>query len=315
LKAIWQIEQQVNLETGTGTFSSRNSFVGLSGGFGTVKLGNMDTIYKEYGDTFGMLGVSSGNFVSPSNVLSHIGVGNNRAARFHERRPNAAIYETPQFGGVTAGIMYGPDEAKNNPPAAGAPALDANLYSYGVKYDSERFYVSLHQERHNDFFGGSNNVASGLRNNATPGAHSRDTATRLSGELRMGIHRLVGDIAWMEWKESGQAAGTKFVSYKHTNWAIGWEARWGGPWRTGIHYIQGGEGTCTLTVGDCSTTGLKGTQINLGVGYQLDRQTMLFALASRLTNGKSALYDNWDASDPARGGDTTQAAVGISYTF
>ena len=42
---------------------------------------------------------------------------------------------------------------------------------------------------------------------------------------------------------------------------------------------------------------------------------MLFALASRLTNDKSAMYDNWDATDPGRGGDITQMAVGISYTF
>jgi len=69
LKAIWQVEQQINLETGTGTFSNRNTFVGLNGAFGTVKLGNMDTVYKDYGDTFSMLGVSSGNFVSPSNML------------------------------------------------------------------------------------------------------------------------------------------------------------------------------------------------------------------------------------------------------
>ena len=57
------------------------------------------------------------------------------------------------------------------------------------------------------------------------------------------------------------------------------------------------------------------TQLNFGVGYSVDRQTMLFALASRLTNDKSAMYDNWDATDPGRGGDITQMAVGISYTF
>jgi predicted porin len=86
LKGIWQIEQSVELDTGTGTFSSRNSFVGLSHRMlGTVKLGKMDSIYKEYGDTFAMFGISSGNFVSASNVLSHIGIGTNNNARFHER--------------------------------------------------------------------------------------------------------------------------------------------------------------------------------------------------------------------------------------
>src|SRR5919197_2513345 len=103
LKAIWQLDQTINFEdpddvatnntdgqsnggvSGTDVvFATRNSFVGLSTGFGTVKLGNMDTIYKEYGDNLSMFGVKSGNFVSASNMLSHIGIGRKRLAPFFE---------------------------------------------------------------------------------------------------------------------------------------------------------------------------------------------------------------------------------------
>ena len=41
----------------------------------------------------------------------------------------------------------------------------------------------------------------------------------------------------------------KFQEYQHTNWAVGWEAGFGGPWRFAAQYIQGGEGTCKLTAG------------------------------------------------------------------
>ena len=47
LSAIYQIEQSVEFDTGTGVWATRNSFLGLRSGFGTIKLGNMDTIYKE----------------------------------------------------------------------------------------------------------------------------------------------------------------------------------------------------------------------------------------------------------------------------
>src|SRR4051812_18845338 len=57
LKFIWQIEQSVQFDTGDATWSNRNSFLGVRTGWGTVKLGNMDTIYKEYGDTFQMFGI------------------------------------------------------------------------------------------------------------------------------------------------------------------------------------------------------------------------------------------------------------------
>jgi len=320
LKAIWQIETALNFDSpdastanGTNAFwSTRNSFVGLSSrAWGTVKLGNMDTVYKEYGDTFSMFGISSGNFVSASNVLSHIGVGNNRSARFHERRTNSIYYETPTFANFTAGFMYGPDEAKTND-------INANLYSYGVKWDTERFYASLHQELHNDFFGGSNNVAvTALRNNTTPGAHSHDRATRFSAEIRViPNNRIVLDIARLSYKETGQAPGAvRFQSYEHTNWGIGYELTVGS-WGFATQFLQGGQGSCQLTAGaGCSTEGLRGRMLTVGTRYRFDRQTFVYAIGAALQNDKSARYDNWAADSPNRGGEIKQAAVGISYTF
>src|SRR5262249_42051551 len=139
----------------TGVWSSRNSFVGLSHNMaGTVKLGKMDTIYKEYGDTFAMFGISSGNFVSASNVLSNIGIGNGSPSRFHERWNNTIQYQTAEFSGFQAGLQYMPDEQRGDP----GKATNRNGYSYGVKWDSQMFYASVHQELHNDAFGASSNI-------------------------------------------------------------------------------------------------------------------------------------------------------------
>ncbi len=315
LKGIWQIEQSVELDTGTGTFSNRNSFLGLAGGFGTVKLGNMDTIYKEYGQVEEIFGLTSGNFISPSNVLSQIGIGNNRTARFHERAPNSIQYQTPEFQGFQAGLQYSPDETKNDT----GNTLNKELWSMGVKWESGPLYLSAQYERHKDFFGGSNNVSSSVSNIVggapTPDAHSKDTGMRFSAAYRFGNHRVAGDIARLKYEESGQAAGNKFASYEHTNWAISFESSWGGPWRTAIEYVSGGEGTCKLTIGDCSTTGLKGALIGGGVAYDLDKQTFLYALAAQLKNDPSAIYSNWAASKPARGADITQIALGMAYRF
>ena len=57
------------------------------------------------------------------------------------------------------------------------------MHSYGIKWDSRLFYASVHHEIHNDLFGGSNNVSTSIANltagSPTPGAHSRDTGTRI----------------------------------------------------------------------------------------------------------------------------------------
>lgn len=316
LGLIWQIEQALSFDSPGEFWANRNSFIGLRGAFGTVKLGHMDTIYKEYGDQFSMMGLNSGNFTSGSNALSHIGLGNNGAGRFHERRESSLQYETPEFGNFTFGIQYGPDETKGNP----GTTTDASLWSYGVKYESDRFYVSVQQERHNDFFGASNNIAAAFSNldaggDPLPGADSKDTGTRLSLAFKLTKeHTLTGDIAQLEYKESGPGL---FEKYKRRNFSVGWEARWGGgPVRTGIQFIKMNEGDCTLTSGAaCSTEGLDGRMLNLGAAYDLSRRTFLFALFSKLKNGESARFDNWPGGSPARGADTTQMAAGIQHRF
>jgi len=315
LSAIWQIEQSLGFDTGnTDFFATRNSFLGLRSGFGTIKLGNMDTIYKEYGDQFSMFGISSGNFVSHSNTLSSNGVGSNRLARFHERAPNSVQYLSPEFGSFQAGIQWMADETKGNP----GNKLNKQWWSYGVKYESDRFYASVHQEIHDDQFGGSATAnATGVSNIGSPDARSKDTATRLSGAFKITPnHRITGDVARLEYKESGQAAGVHFEKLEKTNFAVGWEARWGGPWRTGISYVNVNEGSCSFTGGvACSTSGTNGNQVNLGAAYDFSKRTFIFAIAAKLTSGESAQFDNSANSTPARGADTTQFAIGMSTSF
>jgi predicted porin len=321
LKAIWQIEQSVALDTGDATWSNRNTFAGLSHGtLGTVKLGNMDTIYKEYGDTFAMFGIASGNFISASNVLSNIGIGNNNAARFHERRASSVQYQTAEFGGFQAGLTYGPDELKGDP----GRGSNANLWSFGAKYDSQMFYASLQHEIHNDFFGASANipdatianVTAGNITGGTPGTvHSRDTATRASGEIRFSGQRIVVDVARLTYRESGQIGTGKFEEYKKPNWAIGYQIDVG-PWGGAIQYVHAGSGQCELTGGvTCSTRGLDASMVSIGGRYRFDRQTFAYLIMNRLNNGPSARMDNWAASSPNRGEDVSQVALGISYSF
>jgi predicted porin len=316
-KAMIQLEQSVDLEfdAAGGTFSNRNTFAGLGHKtFGTVKLGNMDTIYKEYGDTMSMFGISSGNFVSASNVLSHIGTGSSNTARFHERRPHSIQYQTGEFGGFQGGIQYAPDELKGDP----GRTINAYTLSYGVKWDSERFYVSLHQERHNDLFGGSNNVAAAVANSTavTGATRSKDTGTRLSGEFRfLGTQRIVADVAWLQYKESGQVGAGRFAEYKKPNWAIGWDGGFGA-WRIATQLVVAGEGKCSLSGGtSCSTTGLGAALWTIGTRYRFDRQTFIYAIAGFVSMDTSALHDNWANGTPSRGSDTMQTALGISYTF
>jgi predicted porin len=317
MNAIWQIEQRVRIDDGAaGLWASRNSFVGLRGGFGTVKLGNFDTVYKEYGAVVSTFGISSGHFISTSSVLSSIGLDTEDGlfgdAGFHIRAPNSVMYETPSFGGFQAGIQYSPDEAKGNPP--GTSGIDANLWSMGVKYEAGPLYASVQYERHNDWFEGSLNSAV-PSSGANP--NSKDTGVRLSARYNLTpAHRLMADISRLEWKEDGQGAAGEFSSYKKVTWDIGWEARWGGPWRTNLTYARANDGDCSLSGGvACSTSGLKATQWNAVAAYDLSKRTFIYGALSRVSMGDSARFDNWTNGTPPRGADVTQWALGITHSF
>ena len=161
--AVYQIEQRVRFDNGTGTWAgNRDSFLGLATPAGTVKLGNMDTSYKQVGDKFSFLGISSGNFVSHSNFLAR---GPVDTLDFHLRQPNVIQYDSPKFFGFQALGSWGKDEFKGNP----GRSTNALLNSYGLTYEMGPIYVALGYEQHHDFF-----QTSGFANSA-PAADSRST--------------------------------------------------------------------------------------------------------------------------------------------
>jgi predicted porin len=271
-------------------------------------MGGFDTVYKEIGDTLSFLGVSSGNFVSNSNVLSKQGFGESSAGSFHLRRANSTRYESPDWSGLQAMVQYSPDENESS-------TRNAWLLSLGALYENGPFYGALAYEIHNDTFGGSRNVPSALSNTSNPNAHARDTGIRATLQYKLGEHTIQGNVAQMQYKERGGDPG-HFERYRHMAYSIGVDSRWGGPWRSAVAFVSATAGSCSLFDGvPCSTSGLDGRQVSLGGAYYLSRRTYLFALYAKLWNGHSAQYNNVDGVDVPPGADAQQFALGITHNF
>lgn len=312
VKARFQLEGVVDVDSGgpaTGYQFNRDTFVGLEGGFGAVRLGNLDTIFKNYGDTIGILGVSSGTFLSSSNILRKPGFGTNNASRFHERRANSFQYETPKMGAFQAGLQYATEEAGSE------EAVDPRTYSFGVKYDQGPFYVALAHEIHRDYFGGSRNVRSALRNSDQT-TDSRDRATQFTVEWRINRqHKVEFDVIRKNYRENG-AVG-RFETYENTAYMLAFENRWTDNFRTAGHYVRSNRGSCTLGGGAaCNTDGLEGTKVALAARYDFSRRTGLFAAYSLTRNGKSAQYGSREfGRNPNPGEDIRHLAVGVIHNF
>lgn len=123
--AVATCTTQPSASTATG-IANRNVFVGLQGGFGTVRLGNYDDVMKQVGrkvDLFmnEQLGESRALTRGPGNFMD-------------ERLANSVNYETPSFGGVMITGNYGLENSDNDVAQAYTTAL-------GVQYTGGPVYV------------------------------------------------------------------------------------------------------------------------------------------------------------------------------
>lgn len=310
LRAIYQLETEFHVDSNDSRFARRNSFAGLrSKALGTVKFGRMDTPFKDYGLTLSVLGVSSGNFVSPSNLTRKTGFGTNSASSFHLRRENAVQYESPALGPFEFAVQWSTNEAKT-------ATRDPHVFSAGGAYEKGPLTLSVGYEKHWDLFGGSRNVRSSQSNFSNQAVSSEDWAVEASAKLKVNkAHTVEVGYFRKEYEETGPIATGRFRSYDNDAWIVNWQAKWSGAWATQLYYVSAAEGNCSLVGAGCDTRGLDSSQWTAGAAYYFSRRTFLFVLGSVIKNGYSARYNNSNQQDPSVGEDITQIAVGLHTAF
>jgi predicted porin len=308
LKAIFQLETEFRIDSNNTGFAQRDSFVGLDHPiWGSIKLGRMDTPFKNYGDDISFLGISSGNFVSSSNVLRKTGFGTSSASSFHLRRTNVVDYETARFAGFQGRIQYSTDETDTS-------TRHPHVWSGGVRWEGGPFEVALMHEIHWDLFGGSLNAPASMRNNADQAVRSKDKASQVMVKYKIGSHAFEADYIQKKYDENPTITG-RFLQYKNNAYEIIWDARWSRAWRTQVEYIKAMKGTCARVNTICNTDGLDGWQFQVGAAYYFSSRTYLFAIAAILHNGFSAQYNNSGLQAPSIGEGINQYAVGISHSW
>jgi predicted porin len=191
LKAIWQIESGLTGSTdghtgvGGGSLASRNTFVGLSGGFGTFLMGRHDTPYKM---STGAMDIFADTIADYEDDSLGLGAGINNT---HDgRSPQAVAYVSPSFNGLTIAAAIVSDDAANddeidavslsanyaNGPLSvafgyqnaeedgvanlGGPAIKSDIWKIGVGYSFGDLRVNAIYENgtHKDAVAGVNDI-------------------------------------------------------------------------------------------------------------------------------------------------------------
>jgi predicted porin len=141
LTGVVQIEGSLNnYEQGgldghgqSSTLTSRNTYVGIqSQRFGTIVLGNNDSVYRSLIGSGGELGGNLGITVRGLDVWNNTSAqmsGNTDSvfSRGEARYKNSVHYVSPVWNGLQAGASYGFDEAEDS-------NTNRNRYSVAVKY-------------------------------------------------------------------------------------------------------------------------------------------------------------------------------------
>ncbi len=167
LSAIFTLENGFNIDDGTqgqGALFGRQAFVGLNGGFGSVKLGrqyNPIRVSAEAIDPFG-LGLA-GNLKNVFNV-------------YGERANNTINYATPNLSGFSGQVAYGFGEVAGSTSASRQIGLAAN-YANGPVFVTLAYH---NQDKSTDAITNKGSAKS----------------TLLGGTYDFGMAKLHGGFAW-----------------------------------------------------------------------------------------------------------------------
>jgi predicted porin len=322
LNAIFQLESGFAVDTGAGgagnQIFSREAWVGLQGGFGTVKLGYGLTPYD---DVLGMAhhqganswenrnnGVGGGaGFAKRDLFTNYISGAQCNSSAMDARYGNAISYETPNAAGFSVRAMYGMlGEAASN---------SCRGIDIGAKYANGPFAAGLAYVRHDNFTGLG----------AIKAVHNQD-AIRAYASFNAGVAKIDGTYEVARYKP---ATGT--LKYKY--WEIGALVPMGAA-TLGVQYSQRDKGlaafydpstqalaTPALTLDGATpaaTVALVNTLWNNGGGkhlsftadYALSKRTLIRSYITQLQNEGTLV-----GSSLASKGKVTAFSTGLWHSF
>jgi predicted porin len=131
LKAVFKLESFVNVDTGSageGNFWGKNAYVGLAGDFGTVKLGNQESLFKTAQAAYNPFGTS---VLSPVLGTSVAYAGFGGGSDLFGSWQNTIGYESNNYGGLTFAAQHSAREGNSGNVNGGATAASVN-YTAGA---------------------------------------------------------------------------------------------------------------------------------------------------------------------------------------
>ena len=312
LNAIWQIEQQIDLNnagagnSGHNTFAGRNSFLGLKGGWGTLMVGRHDTPYKvstRHLDVFGDQFADNRHLMGGGNAAS-------KGSYMDARPGNEIMYVSPNMNGFSVAASY----VFSNDLASTAAQQKGDLVSLNGVYNQGPLYVAAAYQKvkYGTSGIGSQYTALATATAANPWLPSDSLKAWKIGAgywvtsaLRVvGVYeKLTSSIS------SGLVASNAF---SRNDWNIG------AIYKFGMDDVKFSY-TAAGNSGGVANTGAK--MIGVGYDHNMSKRTSLYVQYNKLSNDSAASFGFNGAATTgvvaasAAGANLTGFLVGMKHTF
>ena len=274
IKAVFQFENSVAFDNTGGTWAARDSFVGLTGGFGTVVLGTLTGPTRALGAAMDVNAGATG-IGANSGIIGKTGGGNGLSdwgacgksstctSVFDTRWSNSIAYVSPTFSGFTGVAAYVANENKNN-------ELDAKAslwgYDVGLTYANGPWFAGL------SFNEASTGTDTGL---------DKTNVLRLGGKYDAGNWsvRLMWEKTKMKWNDG----------YKETQskWGLGGTFNVTQAGKIIAQYYRAND--VNPSDGSWNDSGAK--LFEVGYEHSLSKRTMLKATYAQIANDDNANFD------------------------
>ncbi len=277
------------------------TFLGLEGGFGQVKLGRLNSGSLTAWGTGSVFGTALGSgYGSNGNIFTRY---SSSVANLYQTAPtrfnNAIEYTTPSFSGLTARVLYVPKVdnvgGTNNSTVATLPGANrAGVTDIGAFYSNGPLNVALTQQAHKFGATALNNVVTTGSNQA---ANSTYKLTTLAANYAIGAATVYGAM-WTE-KHAEGTTSTYTAGYDIAGRMVG------------AKYVMGAT-TLMASYGlsnDKTSVNIDRKIVGLGADYALSKRTSLYARYEDRDANKN------NSTDSSTHGSTKTTAVGVRHTF
>lgn len=315
LKAIFQIESGVNMDTGgtsgqggqgnssTGTWATRDSFLGLDSRFGRLAFGRQSIWYQN-----GQIAQFASNYIN-TEVPWTDGRGMGRMPAPASRQSNVVMYTTPTFSGFNGSLYYSPN------------AQEAVQHQTSQETDGAIWGVTL-RGNFGQFLGQLDYVSN--KGNSPIGGGSRSDTEGVKAGLAW--RYLPGASVGLTyvWAESNRVLGlTAGDDARQDAWTLNWEHTFGNVQVMAQYGMLGSLKDCdgaTLTV-DCG--GSKADAYMVGARYLLSKRTWVYASWNMVDNEENQFADYRSAGYTSVGASTLTPygadpqiwALGVFHAF